>query len=146
MPKKQTVKSPSVTINAVNPDDIAKAKESEGVTEETSKVSNVAELEGAIISLKAEKAHLEAKLAKLDHDHVRNSYKTIFGRLEPKLENPSETVKRSASLKTGKIRTVGEGDLKGLSPHEARLYCYASKVEAALFNLTKLIKDGAPKA
>ena len=111
-----------------------------------SQVSNIGELEKSIVNLKARNAELESKLAKLDYDSVKNSYRTIFGRLEPKLENASEIVKRSASLKTGKIRTTGEGDLKGLTPHEARLYVYASKVEASLFSLTKLLKDGPPKA
>lgn len=111
-----------------------------------STISNIGELERSILQLKARNAELESKLKKLDHDSVKNVYATIFGRLESKLENASEIVKRSASLKTGKIRTQGEGDLKGLTPHEARLYVYASKVEAALFNLQKLLKDGAPKA
>lgn len=109
-----------------------------------SQVSNIGELEKSILKLKARNDELELRLAKLDHDSIKNVYATIFGRLEPKLENASEIVKRSASLKTGKIRTTGEGDLKGLTPHEARLYVYASKVETALYNMKKLLIDGPP--
>ena len=158
MPKKQNTATATESNVATLDSDLAKgritqdeydAKSANVQTVESldvSKVSNIAELEKSILNLKRENEQLQSQLDRLSYNNVKNIYSTIFGRLEPKLENPSEIVKRSASLKTGKVRTTGEGDLKGLTPHEARLYVYASKVESTLYALTKLLKDGAPKA